>query len=133
MDSAFAYVRDHGLKTENDYPYVARNQPCAAPDGGDLKISGFIDVPNCSNMENALTSQPISVAVDASRWSLYSSGVFSNCGTAINHGVLLVGSNSDFWTVKNSWGGNWGEKGFIRLAKGNTCAICNYPSYPTTN
>lgn len=131
MDSAFNYIKDHGLKTEAEYPYVAKNQNCAAPDGGSIKISGFVDVPTCTNMENALNSQPISVAVDASRWSLYSSGVFSDCATNVNHGVLLVGSTQDYWKVKNSWGPSWGESGFIRLAKGNTCAICNYPSYPT--
>jgi C1A family cysteine protease len=130
MDSAFQYIIDHGITTQDEYPYVARNQVCAK-DGGDVKISGFVDVQGCDNLENALSARPISVAVDASVWSQYRGGVLSNCGTAINHGVLLVGSNADFWKIKNSWGTTWGEKGFIRLSKGNTCAVCSYPSYPT--
>jgi hypothetical protein len=130
MDSAFQYVIDHGLTTTQAYPYKAINQVCGI-DGGSYKISGFVDVPGCSNLENALSARPISVAVDASVWSQYRSGVLSNCGSAINHGVLLVGSNADFWKIKNSWGTGWGETGFIRLAKGDTCAICSYPSYPT--
>ena len=55
----------------------------------------------------------------------------SQCGTAIDHGVLVVGATDDYWKVKNSWGASWGENGYIRLARGNTCAVCSYPSYPT--
>jgi len=79
---------------------------------------------------NALKERPISVAVDASTWSLYGGGIMSNCGTGVNHGVLLVGVTDTYWRIKNSWGTGWGEKGFIRIGPGNTCAICQYPSYP---
>lgn len=129
MDSAFQYVRDKGLTTTAAYPYTARDQACAI-DGGAVKIASFVDVPGCDNVINALSARPISVAVDASNWSPYRSGVFSNCGTAVNHGVLLVGASDSFWTIKNSWASSWGESGYIRLARGNTCAVCSYPSYP---
>lgn len=66
----------------------------------------------------------MAVAVDAGGWSHYSSGVFSNCGKNINHAVLLVGVVNGAWKIKNSWGSSWGEKGFIRLASGDTCGIC---------
>jgi C1A family cysteine protease len=75
--------------------------------------------------------QPIAVTVDATNWSKYSSGIFSNCATGINHAVLLVGSVSGNWKIKNSWGANWGEQGYIRLKGGNTCGVCLYQSsYP---
>jgi hypothetical protein len=50
-----------------------------------------------------LTARPISVAVDASNWSAYQSGIFNRCGTMLNHGVLLVGVTKDYWRIKNSW------------------------------
>lgn len=129
MDSAFQYVRDHGLTSTDKYPYVAMNQACKI-DNGPWKISSFVDTPGCDNLLNALSGRPISVAVDASVWGQYRAGVLGNCGTAVNHGVLLVGATDDYWKIKNSWGTGWGESGFIRLARGNTCAICSYPSYP---
>ncbi len=129
MDQAFQYVVDHGLTTTAAYPYTARNGNCLVQTG-QYRISGYVDVPGCDNLANSLNQQPVAVAVDASNWSPYRSGVFSNCASSVNHGVLLVGSNSQYWTIKNSWGTTWGENGYIRLARGNTCAVCNYPSYP---
>jgi C1A family cysteine protease len=66
------------------------------------------------------------VTVDATNWSPYKSGVFSNCGASINHAVLLVGVAGGAWKIKNSWGTGWGESGYIRLAGGNTCGVCAY-------
>ena len=129
MDSAFDFAIEHGLTTTSAYPYVARDQACKIPEGS-YKLSSYTDVAGCDNLLNALAARPISVAVDASVWSPYRGGVLSNCGTNVNHGVLLVGATDAYWKIKNSWGASWGESGFIRLGRGNTCAICNYPSYP---
>jgi hypothetical protein len=95
-----------------------------------LKITAYVDVEGCDNLVNALKERPVSVAVDAMTWSLYGGGIMSSCGANVNHGVLLVGVTDSYWRIKNSWGTTWGEKGFIRLAPGNTCAICQNPSYP---
>jgi len=130
MDQAFAYIRDKKIATQAKYPYTARDGACQSG-RGEWSLKSFVDVPGCDNVINALASRPVSVAVDASVWSAYRSGVLSSCGTAVNHGVLLIGATDAFWRIKNSWGATWGESGFIRLARGNTCAVCSYPSYPT--
>lgn len=79
-------------------------------------------------MTSAINSVPVSICCDASNWSSYKTGIFSNCGTStLNHAILLIGYTADSWIVKNSWGPNWGEKGYIRLKRpGNTCGIYNY-------
>jgi len=78
----------------------------------------------CPGIQTAVTSRPIGVAVDASKWSPYSSGIFNDCGKHLDHNVLLVGYTDSYWKIKNSWSASWGEKGYIRLAPGNTCGIC---------
>lgn len=130
-DNGFKYIKDRGIATNASYPYTARDGLCSKDVPRAQRISGYVDVPGCDNMFNALTSRPISVGVDASVWSTYKSGILSTCGFQINHGVLLVGATEEYWKIKNSWGQRWAEAGFIRLARGNTCAVCNYPSYPT--
>lgn len=68
---------------------------------------------------------PMAVNIDASEWHSYESGIFSGCpqeNVDINHVVQLVGYGSthegqDYWIVRNSWSPNWGESGYIRLAR----------------
>jgi len=130
MDSAFKYSHAQGLTTEAAYPYKGVKQACQINTGA-YKNGGFTDVSGCTPLANAIVARPVSIAVDATNWSPYKSGVFSNCAASLNHGVLLVGITDQYWLVKNSWGTGWGEAGYIRLNRGNTCGLCNQPSYPT--
>ena len=129
MTSAFKYVRDKGIVHEDEYPYRAVKQTCKQ-DSGAFKISGYTEITNCNTLASEIGNRVVSVAVDATNWSRYSSGVFNNCSTRLNHGVTLVGVSGGNWWIKNSWGASWGEKGFIRLSTGNTCGVCNMASYP---
>ena len=129
MTNALKYVKDHGLVHEDEYPYKPVKQTCKI-NQGPFKVSGYTEIKNCNDLGNGIQGKVVSVAVDASNWSAYRGGVFNNCRTQLNHGVTLVGVKDGNWWVKNSWGASWGEKGFIRLAAGNTCGICNMAVFP---
>jgi cathepsin L len=118
-----AYVKDNGIASEGEYAYTAKTQACKAK-GGSFKISNVITTTGCDALAKAIQLHPVGVSCDATNWSRYSSGIFNNCKTNLNHDILLVGMTSAYYKVKNSWGSSWGEQGFIRLAPGNTCGIC---------
>jgi len=146
MDYAFNYVKNLGAKgddTEASYSYTGRDGSCHASSGkfSDIQVTGHVDV--TSGSESALlnaigTVGPVSIAIEADQlaFQFYNGGILKkNCGQRLDHGVLAVGygteNGQDYWIVKNSWGPSWGEKGYIRIARGsNLCGISNQASYP---
>lgn len=62
------------------------------------------------------------------------------CGKELDHGVTVVGygttlDGTKYWIVKNSWGEEWGEKGYLRMkrdvkAPEGQCGIAMEASYP---
>ena len=88
-----------------------------------------------SNMAAYVQSTgPLSICVDASKWSSYRGGVMTRCGKNIDHAVQAVGVNTDdgYWKIRNSWGTGWGEDGYIRVAYGsNTCGLTFSSIYTT--
>jgi C1A family cysteine protease len=95
-------------------------------------------------MMSAIARQPVSIAIEADQreFQLYKSGVFTGeCGTKLDHGVLVVGygkqNGEDYYLVKNSWGEEWGSKGYILLGRGKKynngdgqCGMLLSGSYP---
>jgi C1A family cysteine protease len=148
MDDAFQYIiTNKGITTEDAYPYTATGPNTCEAAGKPVAatLSGFKDVAVNSEaaLETAIVQQPVSVAVEADQsvFQFYSGGVMdSACGTALDHGVLAVGygtdGGKDYYKVKNSWGADWGMKGYILLGRGakfnpsGQCGIQMSASYP---
>jgi len=149
MDQAFNYtVINKGIDTEASYKYTAMDGTCkfnASNVGATIK--SWTDVASGSepDLQKAVaTVGPVSVAIDASQYTfqLYSSGIYhdDNCSSQfLDHGVLAVGYGSaksgtikDYWLVKNSWGTDWGMKGYIKMSRNNNnnCGIATQASYP---
>jgi C1A family cysteine protease len=146
MDQAFQYViSNKGITTEKAYPYTAQDGTCqSASMTNAVTISSYTDVQSSTDetqLVSAIVGQPISVAIEADQqvFQMYSGGVLDDdsCGTQLDHGVLAVGygtdsdSGKDYYIVKNSWGANWGENGYVRIVRmKNMCGIATEPSYP---
>jgi len=145
MDDGFTYVETNGLCFETAYPYTAVDGTCKKSScTSKVSVSSFTDVTQGdTDALKAACAQngPISIAVNANPWQMYTGGIFTptlfqRCsGAKLDHGVLLVGfsTSGGYWKVKNSWGTGWGEDGFIRMqgTTQNTCGLANSASYPT--
>lgn len=143
-DLAFNYIVDNGVASESNYPYTAVGGNCrkVTPE---VRIIGVKAVPSGSEtaLMTAIAQQPVTVALDASQLSfqLYGGGVMTGfCGAILNHVVIAVGygtlDGQDYYLVKNSWGADWGDEGYILLGRGSKfgktgqCGILMDPSYP---
>ncbi|KAF3692402.1 Cathepsin K [Channa argus] len=147
MTTAFEYVnKNGGIDSEESYPYVGQDQPCRYNSTGmAAQCKGYKEVPVGDEHALAVTLYkvgPVSVGIDAmqSTFQFYQRGIYydPNCNKEdINHAVLAVGygvntKGKKYWIVKNSWSENWGNKGYILMARnrGNLCGIANLASYP---
>jgi cathepsin F len=146
MENAFNYLKEAGgIELGTDYPYHARGEKCQFnKDKVVLKVTGDVvknEMDEGEMKEMLFSTGPLAIALNADTLQFYDGGVIDastdDCDPqGLNHGVTLVGYGSengkDFWIVKNSWGTNWGEKGYFRMTRGKgTCGINRYVSTAT--
>ena len=148
MTQAFEFIIENGLCTNLSYPYVAQQGECQKDQCEPVvKLSNYSDIEenNEKVLKRAVYRQPVSVAIQANKRSfqMYQSGIYSDldCGFQLDHGVLLVGygydllNDMDYWIIKNSWGPQWGENGYIRIQRNiederGLCGVAMQPSIP---
>ena len=146
---------DYGICTETEYPYSDHEQSC--PFGTYPPLTRFQSrhrVP-CGNIDAIKTAIMAYGVVDAAvyvgtAFQGYDHGVYEDSNTTCdgipcyyttsNHAVALVGwddsppeGGGGVWILRNSWGTNWGESGYMRIRYTSavvTCAVC-YLVYQT--
>ncbi|UYV60885.1 CTSS [Cordylochernes scorpioides] len=141
--TAFNYIhRAGGLEKDSDYPYHDIGDHTCHFDKSKsvLKVKDYVELPEGDEeaLKEALaTVGPISVAIAANHGiHLYKSGVYrGSCNHRLNHAVLAVGYGEQdgvpYWLIKNSWGEQWGEEGYMRLYRGdNHCLVADRGTYP---
>ncbi|XP_017578216.1 cathepsin F [Pygocentrus nattereri] len=125
-----------GLETETDYSYTGHKQRCGFSTGKVVAyINSSVELPKEENDIAAwlVENGPVSAALNAFAMQFYRKGIshplkiFCN-PWMIDHAVLLVGygerNGIPFWTIKNSWGEDYGEQGYYYLYRGSgLCGI----------
>jgi len=146
FDEGFDFTKREGLIREDQYSYkhklgscefFSRNEPR-------LTISDYEFCLDCEFEEwyNLLACGPIAAYINGDLLQLYENGVLelNTCGP-LNHAVVVVGfnrtSDGDEIIIRNSWGTDWGEGGYLRLrSQGNqnskTCYVMQFAYLPYT-
>jgi len=147
MTLAYQYVmKNGGLNSERAYPYtsgggtdghcnkIAEKKSVASIDGAYyISSRAQKDVNETYIMQALAQVGPLSIGINANHLQTYVKGVLSPdlCLQKLDHGVAMVGygvgrDNTNYWKVRNSWGSDWGEEGYFRIARGsNTCGIAD--------
>ena len=137
MEYTIQYLIENGCMSEEDYPYVEYEDTCKYdPSKVVVKIKDWLilDTQDEVEIKEFLYSNgPLAIAINADPFQYYTGGIIDedklSCDPeGLNYGVILVGYGNengvDYWIIKNSWGPNWGEKGYARVARGKgTCGI----------
>lgn len=147
---AFEYVYKQGLATEHDYPYEADKSICDDNDP-DYRHVAFINdwetlpAHSPTALMRRVARQPVAVLIAANMtlFEQYDGGVFVGpCdGKNHTHAVTVVGygataGGSNYWILRNSWGRNWGEGGYMLMSRDvggpeGLCGILDYPMFPS--
>ncbi|XP_019858627.1 PREDICTED: cathepsin O-like [Amphimedon queenslandica] len=137
---AFKRLHDEGRVIVSDSVY-----PFASSDGNtktcrqNLPQQGVVlkeynytsDIDENVMVQYVLRNGPTSNSVNAAMWQDYSSGIIQHhcTSTPLDHAIQVIGYNLDnnpvpYWIVRNTWGSDWGEGGYVRLKFGeNTCGL----------
>lgn len=163
MLDAYEFTRRNGIVKEEDYPlkYQIAKKKCQKVDGKEKFYNlDQNEEDNISNerLKKLVSIRPVGVAMYSNPKCLmsYKSGILKEkdckCSfektATVNHAVTVVGygdveNNEDcagYWLIKNSWGPNWGDKGFFKLCiphetedkklPTGTCQVKSYVQYP---
>ena len=138
----------------DDYPYNAKKASCnnnakKLPQKIQSTTSNSLSGNEESLKKVLVNIGPVVVYIQVTEsFYNYNKGIYweqkcpSSCNQ-INHAVVLVGYGTDttsyktpvdYWIVKNSWGKQWGDSGYIRMIRGykgmnNNCNIACYIRY----
>ncbi|CAH2063996.1 unnamed protein product [Thlaspi arvense] len=141
---AFRYIKDNGgITNEASHPITGRVGNCWSHRYVAVKLLDYVNITKGAELELLRAVglvRPVSVAIHVGRdFQFYRSGVFTSltCLNTLkdaNHYVLAVGYGNQialpYWILKNSWGSDWGESGYVRISRGvNMCGKLRFSVY----
>ncbi|DBA95874.1 TPA: hypothetical protein ACH3X1_001414 [Trebouxia sp. C0004] len=140
---SYALSTSKGLPLQTSYAYTAgdtgASSTCKSPSSYTSSLFDSVEtVPSTVlALKQAVSQQPVAVAVDASSWTSYTGNLYSGaCSSSqVDHAVLVVGydmmsTGQEYWIIRNQWGADWGDAGYLYLpikatddTTGGTCGI----------
>ncbi|KAH7636326.1 group 1 mite allergen-like protein [Dermatophagoides farinae] len=134
LDDIFHYTKQVGLTMEKTYPYKGKQEECHQVLGEWREwIYRYNYLPLNSTDEMIMwfiyNKGPVAALINAGdrQFQLYSGGILTDGGDRgldgqHNQYVQIIGwgndNGLDFWMVKNSWGRDYGESGYVKMIRG---------------
>ena len=136
---AWRWSRDENmgrLSSGLEYPYVGYRKICSAGDFSNAavgaKITEWIRLHGEeASIQRISSSGAIMMSVHAKQMLFdYDYGIHNDDSCTsdyLDHAVTGVGYTKEYVLAKNSWGGDWGDAGFVKFARGvSNCNIYGY-------
>jgi cathepsin F len=139
MNDTYIYLEQAGgIESQNDYPQTELQEDCKFDIKKTvIKVNSHTiktDMDENDLKEWLFSNGPLAIAINGTPLLDYTGGIIEDCGPLeLNHAVTLIGygneNGKDYWIAKNSWGVDWGEKGYFRMVRGKgTCGVNQFVS-----
>lgn len=143
---AFRFLTKYGVILSEDYPYTESANECPLQLPVFFKLQRFENLkPSIERLAEGISKSPVVVGVEMTpSLRFYSSGIVDTkapCGFFLNHAILAIGYDLDepkpHFIFKNSYGDDWGDEGFFRMAMGvpgtvGMCGVAHDDNYRPT-
>lgn len=122
---ALRYIQESGLPSEDSFPYVGTYVPCPPSSNKFnryIRINGYRQIYDSRDGKEYLYKRgPLIVGMKVFEdFFYYKEGVYQYTSGSFYgfHAIAVIGydDNKGYWICKNSWGSNWGENGWFKIA-----------------
>jgi C1A family cysteine protease len=124
---ALDYAKQKGIPDESCFPYEARDlacKPCGDRVDRFIKVGNWSEIIDINQRKEWLSSKgPLIACMAVYRdFFSYRDGVYkpTTNDLAGYHAISCIGYSEEekCWICKNSWGDDWGDKGYFKVAYG---------------
>lgn len=141
----YEYIAINGLESAASYPETGKGKGACNYEKNNVIVQlssweSYLGANETQFKDQLYKTGPNSVQMQMmDDFQMYQGGIYdpvTTCSSDVYVSLLMVGYGSeggtDFWILQNFWGPNWGEKGYVRVArnKGNLCGIVTCATVP---